>query len=216
MLKFIHRELHHYDQAQISDHEDPPVSHGFSDINSFRELKTLTNIVSNGVSSINNIAPSSPGIWMWQQGNEWRHFTMDASHEIDQQLRHQWKTTSDTIIKFPLTKGPFFSQIPNTGIYFVIVEVNESRTDIVSMEQHNAETRNIRNIKREPPFILNDEIPSTESSKLSIPEEMLYDHGIIKSEQHKPTPESSTNRQTSTTSYQYSNVEYYLLYFHKN
>ena len=94
------------------------------------------------------------GIWSWNNNGQWQDFDAAASKQVDDELRNQWQNTTNTIITFPVTKGPWFSQSRNRGIYFINVQLNSSRNKIKSVIQQNTKTGFTRQMKRTPPFLL--------------------------------------------------------------
>ena len=107
-----------------------------------------------GSNNNNKSGNGQGGIWSWNNNGIWQDFDLQASKQVDEQLRNQWQNGTATILTFPLTKGPWFSQSRNRGVYFINVSLNTSRTKIKNVMQQNTKTGFARQMKRTPPFLL--------------------------------------------------------------
>ena len=104
------------------------------------------------MAAIKSFENQNNGKWEWKNGSQWVAFDEMASKEIDDKLRSGLERTSDNRIHFALTQGPFFSNSINRGNYWIVATLNSNKTKVESIQQRNSQTRNLRNIKRTPPF----------------------------------------------------------------
>eukprot|EP01084_Bolivina_argentea_P111875 199553_1 len=89
-------------------------------------------------------------VWCWDDDGKWVYFDEEASKEIDDEIQYQLENCNSRIICFPMTKGPWFSQKQNSGVYFCNVTLNHSRTKIKEVVQLNIKTTFERNMKPIP------------------------------------------------------------------
>ena len=89
-----------------------------------------------------------PAAWSWNNNGHWQDFDAAASKQIEDELQNQWQNTNLQTIVFPITKGVWFSQPQNKGIYFCNIQLNSSRTKIKQATQQNTKTGFSRQMKR--------------------------------------------------------------------
>eukprot|EP01084_Bolivina_argentea_P253963 426820_1 len=96
------------------------------------------------------------GIWAWYNGYEhkWKDFDMTVSKEIDDNIRYIWLNKNYQKFDFSMTKGSWFCQKKNIGVYVCDVWLNDSRSEIEKVMQKNKQTGYEREMKRTPPFQL--------------------------------------------------------------
>eukprot|EP01083_Nonionella_stella_P088852 247870_1 len=149
------------------------------------KIGSLKNMLSKkgNTSSSSNTNANDGGIWSWNNNGHWQPFDAVASKQIDTELRNQWLNTNQHALVFPLTKGPWFSQSKNRGIYFCNVQLNASRDKITGVVQQNTRTGFARQMTRKPLFACPGKGSSTKR-RLS---------GIFKKKANKTSTNSNKN-----------------------
>eukprot|EP01084_Bolivina_argentea_P257116 433103_1 len=85
-------------------------------------------------------------VWKWDNNGIWKEYDTITSKQIDNEIAKRWYNSHDCHICFLLTKGSYFNQKQNKGIYICHIQLNQARNKMISCIQQNMKTQFKRKI----------------------------------------------------------------------